>query len=64
MIFTTDTNPRTKFNTWLQQNPPLTFVLDEPKRPSAFAHPYRLKALTEPAVAEVYVLQLPTRPAA
>lgn len=67
MMFTTETNPRTKFNKWLKQNPPVPFELDEPKRPAAFQTRNRLKAITgntESEVAEVYVLTLPTRPAA
>lgn len=64
MIATRERNPRAKFNRWLENNPPLAFALDEPKRPSIFTPRNRLKAITEPAIAEIYVLQLPTRPAA
>lgn len=64
MIFTTQTNPRAKFNRWVEANPVVPFSLDEPKRPAIFTPRNRVRALTEAAVAEVYVMQLPTRPAA
>ena len=64
MIFATKTNPRTKFNRWISHNPVVPFELDAPKRPAVFTPRNRIKALTEIPMAEVYVMQLPTRPAA
>ncbi len=64
MIFATKTNPRTKFNRWLNNNPVIPFELEAPKRPAVFTPRNRVKALTESPVADIYVLQTPTRPAA
>ncbi len=64
MIFTTKTNPRRKFNRWVEQNPVVPFQLDAPRRPAVFTPRNRIKALTESNVADIYVMQLPTRPAA
>ncbi|WP_221028780.1 hypothetical protein [Actomonas aquatica] len=64
MMILSKNNPRTKFNRWIQENPVVPFQLDAPKRPAVFHNRNRVKALTEESVADIYVLNRPTRPAA
>ena len=64
MIVATKNNPRAKFDRWISNNPVVPFELDAPRRPAVFTPRNRIKALTEPKLAEIYVLQMPTRPAA
>ena len=59
-----ETNARYKFNLWLEEQPAMSIALEEPLRPASFNGRNRVKAITEPALAEVYVLQTPDRPAA
>ena len=64
MMLQTKTNARAKFNRWVNANPVIPFQLDEPKRPAVFTPRNRIKALCDQPLADVYVMQLPTRPAA